>query len=111
MAGSNEVNKNLDEWNRRVAASLHGLMEYYAAKGEDYMKQHAPWTDRTGHARQSLFGVPFAKRTQLLIRYAHAVDYGVYLELANQGLYAILEPTAKKMAPNFYSDVRRLISK
>jgi len=60
---------------------------------EDYAKQHRPWTDRTGNARQSLFSVSELAGEIVTIYLSHGMEYGVFLELCNSGQYAIIMPT------------------
>lgn len=109
MAGSDTVNRNLLEWTDRRKAAIRAFAERTASDMEAYAKPNAPWQNRTGNARQGLFGYAFERDTQLILRIAHSVDYGVYLELAHQAKYAILEPTAKRFAPQFFEDVQRLV--
>lgn len=64
-----------------------------AKKFENYAKAHRPWTDRTGHARQRLVGWVEVLTNKVRIHIGHGVSYGVYLELAHEKKYAILQPT------------------
>lgn len=111
MAGSEEVIRNMMDWERRTRAKLRALGDRYAASMEAYAKPNAPWQDRTSHARQGLFGeaAEFDDDT-LRVRAAHTVEYGVYLELCNSGKYAILDPTVKLYAPDFFRDAERMVS-
>ena len=63
------------------------LSEQYAARMEAYAKANKRWQDRTGNARQGLFGYSIMRDQSPITRVAHTVDYGVYLELANQGRF------------------------
>ena len=64
-----------------------------AKKFQNYAKQHRPWTDRTGHARQRLTGWVETLSNKTRIYIGHGVDYGVYLELCHEKRYAILQKT------------------
>jgi len=68
------------------------------------------WRDKLTHARPGIFGeaAEFNDNT-LRVRVAHTMEYGVYLELANSGKYAILEPTVKRHAPDFFRDAERIV--
>lgn len=103
--------RNLRGYGPRVRAAVHALGEQTAAQMEGQAKQNAPWTDRTGHARQGLFGYVLEDRDgeALRVRLAHSVHYGVYLELANQGRFAILQPTTSAATNDFFSAVRRVV--
>ena len=73
-----------------------------AATMEQYAKNNARWTDRTGHARQFIrSNVEWQNTNKLLISISHHVDYGIWLELANEGKYAILEEALNKHLPDF----------
>jgi hypothetical protein len=108
MAGSDTVCRNIEAWERRQLAAVYALADNYALKSEAMAKRNAPWTDRTGHARQGLFGYVRKPDNRVVVRIAHSMSYGVFLELANSGKYAILGPTARLLAPSFYDNVQRL---
>jgi hypothetical protein len=110
MAGSIDVIRNLQAMANRERAAIHALGQQFAAKGEAYAKKNARWKDRTGNARQGLFGYVLEDGNDMKVRTAHTMDYGVYLEYANSGKYAILEETAAKHAPEFFEAVRKLVS-
>jgi len=63
---------------------------------ESAAKAEAPWTDRTGNARQGLFSVSDIEGQRVILYLSHGVEYGVYLELCNQGRYAIVLPTLER---------------
>lgn len=64
-----------------------------ALKLQNYARDNAPWTDRTGHARQRLTGTASRINNGYRITLAHGVDYGKWLELAHEKKYAIIQPT------------------
>ena len=80
-----------------------------AKKMQNYAKQHRPWTDRTGQARQRLIGWVETFATKTRIHIGHGVDYGIYLELAHEKRYAILQPTVNAIAPEILEGYKRLI--
>lgn len=110
MAGSDEVNRNLMAYFNRTIAGLDALSEHYAGLMEAHAKANRPWEDRTGDARKGLFGSTLHRDKKILSRVSHSMEYGVYLELANQGKYAILEPTVKKYAPDYFRDAERVVN-
>lgn len=72
---------------------------------EAWMKEHAPWADRTGAAREGL-GVEVERDTgEVSITVFHTVDYGIWLETIESGRFAILEPTLQYWAPIVFDDV------
>lgn len=80
-----------------------------ATKLEGWMKNEAPWTDRTAQARQRLS--TSAEKTSEGIRIAlmHGVDYGVFLEFAHEQRYAIIEPTIRLHGPEVLQGYQGLL--
>ena len=75
---------------------------------ENWMKENAPWTDRTGNARQGLYSdVTEIAQSAVVIILGHGVEYGVFLELANAGRYAVVMPALDHFLPKIWADVRR----
>jgi len=81
------------EYLERKKAGLYALLLNWAGTMEGYAKSHAPWTDRTGHARQSLHGGVDIQDDQQVLYLSHGVEYGIWLEIAHGGNYAIVRPT------------------
>jgi hypothetical protein len=110
LPGADQVNRNLMALADRQKAALLALSEQYAARMEAYAKANKRWQDRTGNARQGLFGYSIMRDQSLITRVAHTVDYGVYLELANQGRFAILLPTVRRFVADYLEDAKRVMS-
>lgn len=79
-----------------------------AKKFENYAKQNRPWTDRTGQARQRLTGWVEMFSDKIRIHIGHGVDYGIYLELANEKKYAILQQTVNAASPEILEGFKEL---
>lgn len=78
---------------------------------QGYAQEHAPWTDRTGHARQRLKGTanhPEKNTWELIL--AHGVDYGIWLEIAHEKRYAIIQPTIQAKSPEVMNSFEDLIT-
>ena len=88
---------NLEEGLKVLPQKVNAAVGIYAKtaskKLENHMKQNAPWTDRTGHARQRLTGDAEEVKKGWQITLSHGVDYGIFLELAHEKRFAILAPT------------------
>lgn len=88
---SRQLNRNLQRLPRQVDEQVALIVEAGASRGEAYMKNNAPWTDRTSAARNGLFTLafhlPFVRHE---ILFSHAVYYGIWLEVANDQRFAIL---------------------
>lgn len=86
------------------------LADRYADEIETHMKQEARWVDRTGNARKMLTAeVEDVAMSMVEIILAHGVSYGVFLELANAGRYAIIAPTIDIFGPRIWADVRAML--
>lgn len=109
MPGADKVIANMREWERRTRAALFALGQHYGSKMQSEAQQEAPWKDRTGDARKGLFGEAMEDEDKLRVRISHSMEYGVYLELAHSQKYAILEPVAKRNAPEFIRDAQEVI--
>lgn len=90
-----DVKDGLGQLKKKVEAGLLIYGETVAKDFESYAKSNRPWTDRTGNARQRLNGYVEAILHGVRICIAHGVSYGIYLELAHEKKYAILEPTVR----------------
>lgn len=85
---------NLKNFDRRARKAIDATVTFQAAKSETWMRENAKWTDRTTNARNGLFAVndhEDGTDTWLLVL-AHTVSYGIWLEVANSGKYAIVRP-------------------
>lgn len=78
---------------KRAQAAVEMYAKNQAKRLESHAKQDAPWTDRTGMARKSLNATTSKTSTGIRITLAHGVDYGMWLELANEKRFAIIKPT------------------
>ncbi len=94
-----------------IHAGVVAIMQAYAPEVENWMRDNAPWTDRTGNARQGLYTAleELVNETVTLIL-SHGVTYGKYLELCNAGRYAIIAPALDVFAPRIWADVQRMLS-
>lgn len=88
------LEKNIAGVDKRARNAITAVMKYYPARITRYMKDNAPWTDRTGNARNGLYCQlrrPSENVWELIL--GHSVPYGIYLETRWSGKYAIIQPT------------------
>jgi len=82
----------------RFLAAVLAVGHLIAAEAEAYAQANAPWIDRTGQARQGLRAVALELgATAVAIVLYHQAAHGKWLELCNQGRYAIILPTLVQM--------------
>lgn len=95
--GVSNVRSAMDVYADKVFNAIVQVGNYWAAVVETYAKQNAPWTDRSGNARQALHAfvveVPAEQLVHLYL--SHGVEYGLWLEIRWQGRYAIIWPTLR----------------
>lgn len=106
MPGADEVNRRLKGEMPRRVAGVFALIQIFAKRVEAQAKENAPWLDRTGHARKGLKGTAELEGEDIVLRLSHSVDYGLYLELAHGGKYAILRPTLESNLAEIKKTVR-----
>lgn len=88
-----------------------GLAVYtkgFARRVQDYAREHAPWNDRTGDAREGLTAVGEQRLVTYTITLFHTVDYGIWLEVRWDGKYAIILPTLEAMGPELMAELAAL---
>lgn len=110
-----DLSDNIGELPKKIEAALMMYAEIEAKKLQNYMRDNAKWTDRTGHARQSLTASkPYKENpTTIVIKLSHGsnVPYGVYLELAHEKKYAIIQPTIQQNQNEIMKGLNNLFDK
>lgn len=94
----------------KTRSSLRIIADSAAKAMEDYAKNNARWTDRTGNARQRLQGSTRWDEEALIAAISHNVDYGMWLELCNGKKYAILEEALNSQAQNLLEAYQRFLN-
>lgn len=107
MKVRNTVDFNKAASKIEAAINLYGETE--AARLEAEAKKNAKWVDRTSNARNSIQGNFSWKGKDAVITLSGNVNYFVYLELAMEKKYAILEPTIKNNAAKIRAGYQRLV--
>lgn len=92
-----ELARAIERYGDRVLQAVAAVAQYAATQMQNDAKAQAAWTDRTGNARTGLFGTSEAdfgaKVVTIYLSHGAVIDYGVWLELANSGRYAIIMRT------------------
>lgn len=102
------LRRNLLELGPKVDGYIHAVVDYSGQQALSYAKQTAPWTDRTGNARNGL-SVDIEWKPMIFhqIILFHRMSYGIWLELRWAGKYAVIAPTIRRYGP----ETMRLIDK
>jgi len=109
LKGMGQVFNNLDRWYQQKMAGMQGVGTIIASEAAAKSKAEHPWKNQSYAAEQGLYGKFVWKGTQGIIEHGHRVDYGVWLELANDGKYAILEKTLNELSPEFLNRVKQIM--
>lgn len=113
MAGIRTDTSQLERWFSKAENKSKVAVKMYAQQGankfQNYAKQNAMWTDRTGHARQRLTGYIEYFSNKVRINIAHGVDYGIFLELCNEQRYAILNRTVQANSKEVLDGYKNLL--
>ena len=110
MAGGGEVISNLLKWAAEKRAGVEALGKVSASQMQNYARQNRRWKDRTGNARAGLNAGSFWQSPEVMIIYlTHSMSYGVYLELANDGKFAILEEAINKYREEIHKNLKRIM--
>ena len=105
-----EIKKNIGgEFVRRLNA-LYMLCDYYQAKAvqmfREYQAENMFWTNRTSTAYSTVYGGVTKKKEFVAWGLAHKVEYGVWLEMANDRKHESLRPILSVLEPEFMKDAR-----
>lgn len=94
-----------------VNAGVEAIALKWAPTIQNWMRDNASWTDRTGNARQSLHTEVHNLTSEIMLLMAHGVDYGVHLELDFSGRYAIIGPAIDEFWEPIWNDVKAMMGR
>jgi len=90
----------IEAYKRNVVFAVKQVALYWSAVFESYAKEKAPWTDRTGNARQSLHTyVEELAGDTVRLYLSHGVSYGIFLEVKHAGRWGIIWSTIERHLP------------
>lgn len=103
---------DLDAFAERLNTAVLMYADTKSTQMESYAKSNRKWTDRTGQAKATMRSVVSQPRKNLVrITLSHGVDYGIWLELANEKRYAIVIPTVEKFGPEVMNGLNGLLNR
>lgn len=107
-----DLKEGLKKLNEKAIAAIDTKIQNVSAPQlENYAKQHREWTDRTGNARNRLTARASRTLTGFRITLSHGVNYGIWLEMANEGKYGIIKKSIQKVGPKIFEGLEKLINK
>lgn len=90
------IKTNLHRLDEETKHGLALAFDVQAARSTAYMKQTAPWTDRTTAARNGLHAVATNRPGRFDLLLSHAVSYGIWLEVKFNGRDAVILPSLRQ---------------
>jgi len=107
---SDTLTSNLKTFPQKTERAIIAACEYGATRGEANMKRTAPWTDQTSNARNGLFTKTEHSPGLHRIIFAHAVNYGIWLEVRWSGRYQVIMPNVRKTGAEVMALMTKLFS-
>lgn len=104
-----DLNDGIKHFSDKAMVAMEMLAKTGANEIEAYAKKNRKWIDRTGDARKRLTGRSKRTLTGFRIELAHGVDYGIWLEVANEGKYQIIKPTLTKKGKEVLENFKKFI--
>ena len=116
LEGLSEVQRNIEEAYRRRKTAVLFLCNKYKLIAENTLKDSQGtakgkgqfWTNQTSNAIRNVKGFAIDKGDSVSFGIAHRMEYGIYLELANNRKHAALEKTMNVVIPFFMADVKKV---
>lgn len=106
VEGVDAINQRLDQYRTAIRKAVMDIATYFAPVIEQYAKNNAIWTDRTGNARQGLEGFAVQIATDIVHLYLkHKMEYGKWLEVRWSGRYSIILPAFEA----HYAEITRML--
>lgn len=105
------LRRNIRTFSNKLNRNVAAVMDYNAGYTTGWLKSNAPWHDDTGAARSGLVALPFNARNQHEILMAYSVTYGIWLEIAHSGQWAIITPAMRIVGAKIMRDMQMLIDR
>lgn len=101
--------RRMSEIKQRSMFAAEKVAQNAAADLEAQAKRDAPWTDRTGLARQTIRGVSGWQGGKLRCGVTGNMEYSPYLELTREGRFAVLWPTVQRNEQKIMEQMRKVV--
>ena len=101
------INEVINAHIELIDAAIFGLCKRREKPIENQMSSNAPWTDRSGNARQGLWtGTTNIPRMMTTLTLSHGVEYGFWLEVRWGGRFAIVLPTWDQQGVLLFNEIQ-----
>lgn len=106
-----DLERGVNDFATRGYLAIRLYADTAAIKLQNYAKNNAKWTDRTGAARGRLNGYVTPLGDIIRVNLAHGVDYGIWLELAHSKRFAIVQPTIELKSQEVFNGLNSILDK
>lgn len=97
-----EFTGRLDQLSSGLTSQAEEAFLEWAPVVLDYAKFNAPWTDRTGTARDGLEVEVYEEDGEIILDLFHTAEHGYWLELIQNGRFATIMPTLETFAGQIF---------
>jgi hypothetical protein len=104
-----DVLEGLSNFENKARTAISLYCDTASKKLEAKAKMDASWTDRTGLSRKTIEGGRQWDGNKCVIYIAGNTPQFVYLELAHDKKYAVLQPTVDELAPSILRGMNNLL--
>lgn len=112
MEGIEQVKRNIEDIYERKIKSTIDLCEWYSARAIQVFRKFQVynefWNNQTGIAYAKVFAENYYVNDEVGWFLAHAVEYGVYLELSNDRKHEALRPIVETLYPEFMKSLKEI---
>ncbi len=110
MNGVEDVQRNIERIYARKKAACYAIAQEYALKAiryfRDQQSQGKYWDNQTGQAMDGMFTQAYVEDEILGWFMAHGVEYGIDLELGNNGRNQAIKPVLDEFREPFLQAIR-----
>jgi hypothetical protein len=109
-----KIRPSLKSASQKGQSYMSRITTYHALRAETYARVMARWTDRSGNARGGLDGIADNSRSaswHYEIVLSHSMPYGIWLEVRFAQRYAIIMPTIRAEAPQYWDTASQFFNK
>lgn len=85
-----ELAGRVADYRERLLNAIRSLMDVYGGRLTEWAQSNAPWTDRTGNARQGLSHELEEDGSRFTLILFHSMSYGIWLEIRWSGRWSII---------------------
>lgn len=106
-----KLKANLRQFDGSINAYVAALFDFRRDKAIAYMKTNAPWTDRTGNARQTLNAHAEHSLVEHVLKLYGGMPYQIFLEVRWGGRYGIIGKAVKYQGLALMNQIRGLMTR